>query len=54
MALSDVVEFQSVLDGGVFNSLLTISARCKRKPHTSVFLFQCDDLQVKHEQFTAV
>lgn len=45
MALSDVVEFQSVLDGGVFNSLLTISARCKRKPHTSVFLFQCDDLQ---------
>lgn len=45
LSLSDVGGIQSVLDGGAFNSLLMISVQSKRKPHTSVFLFQCDDLR---------
>lgn len=45
IGLGDVVEVQSVLDAGVFNSLLTVSVRSGRKPKNSVFLFQCDDIR---------
>lgn len=45
IALSDVMEVQSVLDAGVFNSLLTVSAQSGRKDKPSVFLFQCDDIR---------
>lgn len=45
IALNDVVEIQSVLNTAVFNSLLTVSVRSGRKPKTSVFLFQCDDIR---------
>lgn len=45
IALSDVVEVQSVLDAGVFNSLLTVSVQNGRKAKPSVFLFQCDEMR---------
>ncbi|CAL9704676.1 unnamed protein product [Knipowitschia caucasica] len=43
ISLSDVLEIQSVLDSGVFHSLLTVSVQSRTKPKTSIFLFQCDD-----------
>ncbi|KAK7916695.1 hypothetical protein WMY93_012456 [Mugilogobius chulae] len=45
VSLSDVLEIQSVLDSGVFNSLLTVSVQSRTKRKTSVFLFQCDDVR---------
>ncbi|XP_029990849.1 epidermal growth factor receptor kinase substrate 8-like protein 3 [Sphaeramia orbicularis] len=45
MALSDIVEFQAVLNSGVFNSLLTVSVQPGKKPPTSVFMFQCEEVR---------
>ncbi|XP_033822505.1 epidermal growth factor receptor kinase substrate 8 isoform X2 [Periophthalmus magnuspinnatus] len=45
IALSNVVEIQSVMESGIFNSLLIVSVQSQTKPKTSVFLFQCDDIR---------
>lgn len=47
MALSEVLEIKSVLDSGVFSSLLALSVQTRRNNITSVFMFQCDDLRVR-------
>ncbi|KAJ0068745.1 hypothetical protein NL108_010817, partial [Boleophthalmus pectinirostris] len=44
--LNDVMEIQSVVESGVFNSLLTVSVQSRTKSKTSIFLFQCDDVRV--------
>ncbi|XP_020789789.1 epidermal growth factor receptor kinase substrate 8 [Boleophthalmus pectinirostris] len=43
--LNDVMEIQSVVESGVFNSLLTVSVQSRTKSKTSIFLFQCDDVR---------
>lgn len=47
MALSDVLELKAVMDTEVFNSLLTVSVKPRRKKTTTVFMFQCDDIRVR-------
>lgn len=47
MALSDVLELKAVLNAGVFNSLLTLSVKPKRKKTTTILMFQCEDVRVR-------
>lgn len=47
MPLSDIQEFNAVLDAGVFNSLLTVSVQARKKRNITVFMFQCDDVRVR-------
>lgn len=47
VALSDVLEMKAVLDGSVFNSLLTVSVKQLRRKATTIFMFQCDDVRVR-------
>uniref|UniRef100_A0A3Q1IWW4 SH3 domain-containing protein n=1 Tax=Anabas testudineus TaxID=64144 RepID=A0A3Q1IWW4_ANATE len=48
MALSDVLELKAVLNAGVFNSLLTLSVKPKRKKTTTIFMFQCEDVRADY------
>ncbi|KAM9362267.1 epidermal growth factor receptor kinase substrate 8-like protein 3 [Symphorus nematophorus] len=54
IALSDILEFKAVLDSEAFNSLLTVSVQSvvqpRRKPTTTVFMFQCDDVRADYVQ----
>uniref|UniRef100_A0A3Q4GTD5 EPS8 signaling adaptor L3a n=1 Tax=Neolamprologus brichardi TaxID=32507 RepID=A0A3Q4GTD5_NEOBR len=45
MPLSDIQEFNAVLNAGVFNSLLTVSVQARKKHNHTVFMFQCDDVR---------
>uniref|UniRef100_A0A3Q4GTB7 EPS8 signaling adaptor L3a n=1 Tax=Neolamprologus brichardi TaxID=32507 RepID=A0A3Q4GTB7_NEOBR len=47
MPLSDIQEFNAVLNAGVFNSLLTVSVQARKKHNHTVFMFQCDDVRVR-------
>ncbi|XP_068449807.1 epidermal growth factor receptor kinase substrate 8-like protein 3 [Clinocottus analis] len=49
MAFGDILELRAVLDAGVFNSLLTVSVRPGDK-HTTVFMFQCEDIRADYVQ----
>lgn len=44
--VSDIVEVKAVPNSGVFSSLLTISVQNPGKRHTTVFMFQCEDVKV--------
>ncbi|XP_005469617.1 epidermal growth factor receptor kinase substrate 8-like protein 3 isoform X2 [Oreochromis niloticus] len=48
MPLSDIQEFNAVLDAGVFNSLLTVSVQARKKRNITVFMFQCDDVRADY------
>ncbi|KAF7670172.1 hypothetical protein LDENG_00068180 [Lucifuga dentata] len=50
LALSDILELKAVMDSGVYNSLLICSVQHGRKPTTSVFMFQCEDLRADYIQ----
>lgn len=45
-ALSDIQEIKTVLDSGVFSSLLTVSVQPRTKD-TTVIIFQCEDVRVR-------
>lgn len=47
VALSDIVELKAVRGAGVFDSLLMVSVKQKRKKTTTVFMFQCEDVRVR-------
>ncbi|XP_058487444.1 epidermal growth factor receptor kinase substrate 8 isoform X2 [Solea solea] len=50
IALSDVVELKAELDTGIFSSLLVVSVQSRRKKTTTVFMFQCEDVQADYVQ----
>lgn len=50
IALSDILALKAVLDSGVFNSLLTVSVKARRKHTTTVFMFQCEDIRADFVQ----
>ncbi|KAM9759054.1 epidermal growth factor receptor kinase substrate 8-like protein 3 [Menidia menidia] len=50
LPLSDIQELRAVLDAEVYNSLLTVSVKPKRKNLTTVYLFQCDDIRADYVQ----
>uniref|UniRef100_A0A673BGY8 EPS8-like 3a n=1 Tax=Sphaeramia orbicularis TaxID=375764 RepID=A0A673BGY8_9TELE len=41
------LDYYAVLNSGVFNSLLTVSVQPGKKPPTSVFMFQCEEVRVR-------
>uniref|UniRef100_A0A3P9N8J0 EPS8 signaling adaptor L3a n=1 Tax=Poecilia reticulata TaxID=8081 RepID=A0A3P9N8J0_POERE len=43
----EMKELLAFLDAGVFDSLLILSVQNRRKPATTVFLFQCDEVRVR-------
>lgn len=47
MTLSDILELKAVMGAGVFDSLLTVSVKPKRKKNTTVLMFQCEDVRVR-------
>lgn len=52
IALSDILEFNFALDTGALNSLLTVSVKSQKKPTTTVFVFQCEDVRVRTDPET--
>lgn len=51
MAFSDILELKAMLDTGVFKSLLTMSVQSGEKHTTTVFMFQCEDVRVRTNQW---
>lgn len=45
-ALSDIQEVKAMLDSGVFSSLLAVLVQPRTK-HTTVIIFQCEDVRVR-------
>lgn len=50
ISLSEIQDLNAVLDAEVYNSLLTVSVQSRRKPTTTVFLFQCEDVRADYVQ----